>query len=64
MRMKGANRHTRGGDKLTRLNRIAMAADRRARSLPPTDPERAFHAAHSELALLELGREHTKRRKK
>lgn len=59
--MKGADRHARGGDMATRLNRIAMAADRRANALPTSDPERLFQIAQSDLALANLARMHRAR---
>lgn len=40
----------------TRLNRIAVAAHRRANALPPSDPERLFQIAQSDLALANLAR--------
>ena len=59
--MKGADRHARGGDMATRLNRIAVAADRRANALPTSDPERLFQIAQSDLALARLARVHAGR---
>lgn len=58
--MKGADRHARGGDMATRLQKIAIAADRRAKSLPD-GPERAFHSTHCDLAMVRLARLHAKR---
>lgn len=55
--MKGADRHARGGDMATRLNRIRKAADRRANSLSANDPERLFQIAQADLALAKLARE-------
>jgi len=60
--MKGADQTARGGDMAQRLSRIAVAADRRATSLPEQDPERAFHAAHCDLAMTRLARLHGRRR--
>ncbi|MED5549029.1 MAG: hypothetical protein VX529_06675 [Pseudomonadota bacterium] len=44
-----------------RLRNIAVAADRRAESLPANDPERAVQRAVCEHAMTRLARHHAKR---
>ena len=56
-----AGTKAKGGDMAARLNRIAIAADRRADSLPTNDPVRAFQIAQSDLALSRLAQLHGRR---
>jgi CRISPR/Cas system-associated protein Cas7 (RAMP superfamily) len=48
------------GDMAARLHRVAIAADRRAASLPANTSERALHTAQCELALARLAQLHSR----